>query len=191
MGGKNVNAKRFHRLTFKYRYDGDFSLVRGTMSRIGWLTKRLNAPKYWQISDDVVTYSGWNNITIDMNKIKLNRGRYGWKNWITALRFDLNEDPYKRRFYIDNVSLREDDRLVKSFTIRYKVDNDEPTTTLKFYRDKDRTFGNGNEVLIAQKKAPTGTGAYRWKPSRKIKGPGYTFKQMMTKTPEAITAAAL
>ncbi len=168
LGGKAINAKRFHKLTFKYRYDGSFSLVRGTMSRIGWLTK--NSPGYWQVSDDIVTYGGWNNITVDMNKIKLNVGNYGWKNWITALRFDLHEDPYKRRFYIADIALREDDRLVKSFAIKYKIDNDEPTTALKFYRDKDRTFGNGNEVLITQKKARTGTGAYRWKPSRKIKG---------------------
>ncbi len=167
---KRINTGRYHRLTVKYKYAGTFSLVRGTMARVGWTTRPLNHQKYWQMSDDILTYDGWNTITIDLKRIKLNRGRYGWRDFVTRLRFDPHEDPYRRRFFIDSVALREDDKLSKAFAIKYRVDNDDPTTALSFYRDKDRTFGNGNESLIAQRRVSSGVGAYRWRPSRRVKG---------------------
>ncbi len=180
LGGKRINPRVFHRLTFKYRFKGGYSLRRGTMSRFGWTTKRYDDPKYWQISDDIVTKSGWNTITIDLKKIRLNRGRYGWKNSITRFRFDPHEDRGTRRFYVSSIALREDDKVNKRrrFRIRYKLyDVNSPTVTVKLYRDRDRTFGNGNERLITTQVTNPGSRGYTWKVSRKIRGTWWIYAQ--------------
>ncbi|HDZ86283.1 MAG TPA: hypothetical protein ENH57_01165 [Actinobacteria bacterium] len=175
---KTINPKIFHRLTIRYAYSGGFSLRRGTMSRIGWMTQRYNDPKYWQVSDDIVTYRGWNTYTIDLKKIKLNRGSYGWKNRITQLRFDPHEDRLSRRFYVDYVSLRADDAMNSngSFVVRYKLyDTNNSSVNISFYRDRDKSFGNGNEVLIRSLAAAPGSRSFTWKPSRHVNGTYYIY----------------
>ncbi len=170
-GKKAINSNRFHRLTFHYRYGGGFSLSRGTMSRFGWTTRRQDSPKHWQMSDDIVTYKGWNKITIDLKKIRLNRGNYGWRNWITRFRFDPHEDRLSRRFYVNYITLREDDRLRSSFVIRYNLtDTNSGNVGVTIFRDKDRRFGNGNETAIKAMNVAPGRKAYRWRPSRKVRG---------------------
>ena len=175
---KTINPKIFHRLTVRYAYSGGFSLRRGTMARIGWLTRRYNDPKYWQISDDIVTYKGWNTYTIDLKKIKLNRGSYGWKNRITQLRFDPHEDRYSRRFYVDYITLRADDAMNSngSFVVRYKLyDTNDSSVNISFYRDRDKSFGNGNEVLIRSLAAAPGSRSFTWKPSKYVNGTYYIY----------------
>ncbi|KKM98552.1 hypothetical protein LCGC14_1156720 [marine sediment metagenome] len=176
-GGKTVDAKRFHRLTFRYAYSGGFSLKRGTMSRIGWTTRRYNSTNQYQMSDDVVTYAGWNTYTVDLKKIHLNRGSYGWKDRITRLRFDPHEDPYGRRFYVDYVTLREDDATNPNgnFVIRYKLSQVDGPTSVSFYRDRDRRFGNGNEAFIKTVTANRGNNRFTWKPSKYVNGNYYIY----------------
>lgn len=172
LGKKSIKSSRFHMLTFRYRYSGKFNLRRGTMSRIGWITSRYNSFRYWQISDDIVTYSGWNTITVNMKKIKVDSGKYGWRNWITNLRFDSHEDKLSRRFYVDYITLREYDRLSTSFDIKYRlIDNNDTSVSVSIYRDKDRIFGNGNEALITTNASVSpGNKSFRWRPSRRIRG---------------------
>lgn len=169
--GKVINSSRFHRLTVRYKYSGKFSLVRGTMSRVGWTTIRQNDPRWWQMSDDILTYDGWNTLVVDLKKIKLNRGNYGWRNLITRLRFDPHEDEYgARRFFVDSVSLREDDRLVKRFPIKFSVRDDSGSVRVSIYADRDLVFGNGNERLITNMNTAPGMRTFSWAPSRRVKG---------------------
>ncbi len=171
LGGKAINTNKYHRVTFKYKYSGGFSLARGTMSRFGWTLKHHNDPRFWQMTDDIVTYAGWNTITIDLDKIKLNRGSYGWSSWATKFRFDAHEDNLSRRFYVDSVYLREDDKLTSSFAIKYNlIDINNSTVGVKIYRDKDRIFGNGNEAEITQMDVSPGANTYRWAPPGSLKG---------------------
>jgi hypothetical protein len=148
------------------------------MSRLGWLVKPLNSYKYWQISDDVVTYSGWSTVTVDLQKIKMNRGRYGWKNISTQLRFDPHEDRLPRRFYVDDIALREDDTLTSFFDIKFNIeDTDDGSVNLSIYGDRDRTFGNGNELFISNVAAGNGNQSYRWAPSASVKGTFWIYIQ--------------
>jgi len=170
--GRVINASRFHRLTFRYRYQGGYALGTGTMSRFGWIAKRLNSYKHWQISDDVVTYSGWNTLTVDLKKIRIDKGKYGWKGGITKFRFDPHEDGKSRRFYVDYISLREDDRLSKYFDIKYNLkDSDNSSVNLNIYADRDRSFGNGNESLLTSlTTSPGNNQTWRWTPPASVKG---------------------
>ncbi len=178
LGGKNINTSRFHRLTFRYRYSGNFSLGRGTVSRFGWTTRRLNSPRYWQITDDIVTYTGWNTLTVDLKKVRLNRGSFGWRNYVTRFRFDPHEDRRTRAFYVDYITLREDDRLRRFFDIKFNlIDTNDATNQVKIYRDKDRQFGNGNEAIIADYNTRTGLQSRRWAPSGSLRGLFWIFIQ--------------
>jgi len=176
---KTINTRKYHRLTFRYRFRGGFSLKRGTMTRVGWITKRYNDPKHWQISDDIVTYAGWNTITIDLKKIKLNRGSYGWRNRVTQLRFDPHEDRRTRSFFIDYITLRQDDKVgSRGFVIRYNLyDKNDNDIAINIYRDRDRRFGNGNEALITSQRVGPGKRAYRWRPAHVIKGTFWIYVQ--------------
>lgn len=163
LGKMKINSSRFHLLTFRYKYRGNFDLVRGTMSRFGWTTTKSG----WQMSDDIVTWTGWNTITIDLKKIKLNVGNYGWRGWVNRFRFDPHEDPRYRGFYVDYVTLREDNSVNNHgyFDIKFKIIDDDPNVNLRIYGDKDRTFGNGNEKLYKKMTVQSGNYSWRWKPS--------------------------
>jgi hypothetical protein len=166
--GKIINTSKYRFLTFRYKYSGTFDLYRGTMARFIWQSVHRD----WSTSDDIVTYDGgWRTYTIDLKKIKLNGGRRGWRGAVKAFRFDPNEDPKRRRFYIDYIKLAAEDKLSSSyFDIKYQnYDSDNSSDNLRLYWDVDRKFGNGNEHFIVQKRIGNGSGTYRWKPSKSLR----------------------
>jgi len=174
-GRKAINANKYHILTFKYRFAGSFDLVRGTMSRFAWITNALNSPDYFQITRDIVTYPGWNTYTLDLKKVPRARGRYGWKGWVNTLRFDAHEDPKARRFYLDYIKLAADCILKTSYVIKFNVKNDDSTTNVSLYADRDKRFGNGNEVLLTTGNYSNGNRSYKWTPSASLKGTFYIY----------------
>lgn len=168
--GKRIDAAKYHRLTVIYRFDGSFDLVRGTMARVGW--KNYPRNRGWQHTDDLLTYEGWNTLTYDLTGANLDIGNYGWRDYITNLRFDPHEDPQTRRFYIDEVRLAADDVAENgSFNIKYRLsDADDSNLTLSLKADSDKVLNNGNESLIASYAAATGDGSYNWVPGTSING---------------------
>ncbi len=167
--GKKIDAYRYHRLTIRYRYDQPFSLVRGTMARMGW---KLYPYKSWQMTNDILTYDGWNTITLSLRGASLDKGTMGWRGQANYLRFDPHEDPYARRFYIDYVKLARDD-LVRGgyFDIKYKlIDSDSAGIAYEVYADKDKNPGNGNERRLTVGSAGPGERVYRWSPDGSFNG---------------------
>lgn len=165
--GKRINTNIYSFLTFKYKYSGAFDLHRGTMARFIWKPVGQGL----QTSDDIVTYANfWRTYTIDLKKIQLNGGRYGWRGSVSALRFDPNEDTGHRRFYLDYIKLAAEDKLSDYFDIKYQCrDLDNSKLNLKLYYDVDKTSGNGNEHLIVSKTILNGIGRHRWRPSRSLR----------------------
>ena len=165
---RRINSGTFRFLSFRYKYTGSFSLVRGTMARFIWSTNGRN--RY--IGDDIVTYDGgWHTYTIDMKKYKTEAGRYAWRGYVPLLRFDANEDRYgSRRFYLDYVKLCSEDRLSSRFRIWYRnIDRDTSRNTLRLFYDTDKRPGNGNERLIVSRRVGTGTSSYWWRASSSIR----------------------
>ncbi|KKL67908.1 hypothetical protein LCGC14_2130290, partial [marine sediment metagenome] len=171
--GKLIDTRKYYRLTFRYHYKGDFSLRRGSMLRIGWYSDKYS----WQMSDDVVTYPGWHTYTVDLRKIKTNRGRVGWKGLVKGLRIDPNEDAYgPRRFYFSKIRLASDNTLRSSYKIRFNLNaGRKKRSKVRLYYDRDRKFGNGNERLIKRGTYRNGKRSYTWRPSRRIKGNVYIY----------------
>jgi len=171
--GRKIDTSRYHRLTFKYKFDGTYDLVRGTMSRAGW-SKTFS--KGWQMTDDLLTYEGWNVLSLSLKGVGLDVGNYGWKSQMSYFRFDPHEDAYgARRFYIDYVRIAADDELTnKAFDIRYTTsDTDNSSLTLTLNADKDKTPGNGNEQAIYSGTVGIGDGSFHWTPAGNFNGDYY------------------
>ncbi|RJQ33506.1 MAG: hypothetical protein C4562_00090 [Actinobacteria bacterium] len=175
LSGKRINSSIYHRLTIRYLYSGTFDLVRGTMARLAW----KNYPNYkgWQQSNDILTYDGWNNLTYDIRNLSLDVGSYGWRDSISALRFDPHEDPLQRRFYIDEVKVAADDELTNgSFDIKYNLsDADNAPVTLTLGVDRDTTYGNGNERTLHTSASSLGSLSYRFRPDTSFNGSYYIY----------------
>ena len=171
--GQKIDTSRYHRLSFKYKFDGAFDLVRGTMARAGW-SKTFS--KGWQMTDDLLTYEGWNVLSLSLKGVNLDVGSYGWKSSMSYFRFDPHEDAYgARRFYIDYVKIAADDELTnRFFDIRYTTsDTDNTSLSLTLNADTDKTPGNGNEQTIYSGTVGVGDGSYRWTPAANFNGDYY------------------
>ncbi len=169
MRRKRINTTRYHRLTVKYKFNGSFSLVRGTMARMGW----KNYPsRGWQMTDDLLTYEGWNTISHSLRGAKLDIGSFGWRGWVDILRFDPHEDPLRRRFYVDNVRVAADDMTKNGrFNIRYRLgDTDSSAVVLSIFADRDKNAANGNERLIFKTTRGAGDGEFTWTPDASFNG---------------------
>ncbi len=167
---KRINAAKYHRLSVVYKYDDVFNLVRGTMARFGW--KNYPTNKGWQQTNDILTYDGWTTLTYDLASASLDIGSYGWRNYITSLRFDPHEDPQTRRFYIDDIKIAADDAMEnRSFVIKYNLnDSDEANVALNLKADPDTTPNNGNETLIVTLSPASGQGEYNWVGGNNLNG---------------------
>ncbi len=108
---------RYHRLTVDVWYGGGFSLegIRGggMVARVAWFDE---GGQTWSETQDIVIYPGRNQMTIDLATnpaVALNDEstayKAGWRGLrITALRFDLNEDPGARDFSLFDIKLADD-----------------------------------------------------------------------------------
>gem|GEM_PF-2459949 len=169
MRGKRINTTRYHRLTVKYKFNDSFNLVRGTMARVGW----KNYPsRGWQMTDDLLTYEGWNTISQDLRGANLDVGRFGWRGWVGTMRFDPHEDPLARRFYVDSVRVTADDMTKNGrFNVRYRVgDTDSAAVSVQIYADPDTNPSNGNWRLIMSTTRGAGDGVFTWTPDASFNG---------------------
>ena len=113
-----INGALYHRVTIVESYDGAFNLSSaaggGTMARLMWWG--VGKPG-WAQTADLLTYSGKQTITLDMNTpvaaltpaASPAGTRYPWVTGrILRLRFDPNEDPGARRWHIYSIRLASD-----------------------------------------------------------------------------------
>ena len=118
--GSGIAGSTYHRLQIKMALLGAYSLANapggGCVGRLLWTTAS-GGLRNWQATDDLVLYPGWNTIDVDMATSPslaivdpaLGARRIGWAGQtITQLRFDPNEDPGTRRWYLDDVRVAAD-----------------------------------------------------------------------------------
>ena len=158
---KPIDTNKYHRLTFRYRYDGPFNFGLGTMTRVIWSPDRFNISKY-STSDDIVTFPRWREYTIDLKKMPLDAGRLGWTGKVREFRFDPLEVPRPWRFYVDYIRLSADDWANRGMTIQWKEGRLTPRPTkVAIYYDTNRSGYNGK--LIAKGiKSVAGKNSYKW-----------------------------
>src|SRR4051794_5580502 len=108
---------RYHRLTFDVCYAGGFGLANapgeGMVARFAWFD---DGGGTWSETQDIVVYPGCNRMTVDLATnpaAALNDEntvyKAGWRGIrISALRFDLEEDPGSRDFSVNEIRLADD-----------------------------------------------------------------------------------
>ena len=163
-----INADKYHRLTFRYRYDGPFSFGLGTMSRFIWSPINSYTSQHigkYSTIDDIVTYPRWTTYTIDLKKAKLDAGTIGWNGKQTVFRFDPLEVPQPRRVHIDNIRLSADDWANRGMTIQWREGRKipRPTRVALFY-DTNRSGFDGKLIARALR-SESGHNSYKWRTS--------------------------
>lgn len=158
---KPIDTSKYHRLTFRYKYDGPFDFALGTMTRIIWTPDILDIRKY-STADDIVTYPEWREYTVDLKKMPLDSG-IGWNGMVTEFRFDPLEVPDSWRFHLDFMRLAADDTANTNLTVSwYEARKTPRQTKVSLYYDTDRTGLDGK--LIAKGLASvSGNNKYFWK----------------------------
>ncbi|MDP1807934.1 MAG: hypothetical protein Q8L35_00125, partial [Actinomycetota bacterium] len=159
---KPINAKKYHRLTFRFRYDGPFDYGAGTMGRFIWSSDHTNANLY-QTINDIVTYPSWQTYTIDLTTAGLDVGSIGWKGLVRDFRFDPLEWRARRRFYLDYVSLKADDAADKQFVIKWRQQRAASgATRVDLYYDLDDQGFDGR-LIAANLAVKKGINKFKWK----------------------------
>lgn len=171
---KPIDTNKYHRLTFRFRYDGPFDYGAGTMSRVIWSPDHNTLAKF-QTVNDIVTYPRWHEYTIDLKKAGIDEGDIGWNGLMNDFRFDPLEWHAQWRFYVDYIRLRADDSANKKFTIKWRDGRRKPRPTrVSLYYDNNRKGFNGRRIAknIKQKR---GTNKYVWKTSKVPAGTYYIY----------------
>lgn len=131
-------ASRFHHLSYSLSYDGAFSLADapggGKLARLIWIA--TGAGNY-QISDDLVTYSGANALPAEIDLAagdpldpQSGSPRLGWAGrTVDHLRFDPNEDPGAATWHLKYLHLREDPKATGSTVVKFHDDAWQAGTT--------------------------------------------------------------
>ena len=168
-----INGSQFHRATVRVFYAGGFSLSGapggGMNARFVWGL----GPGQFRVSDDLVVRPGWNEITIDLADLRPTDIEGGhapsWTgNNLDLFRFDPHEDAGTRQFKIDHIQLKEDDRGVGSFDIRFKDMGFQPGTVARLYADNNDSGHNG--TLIGVVNVTQGVNTFTWTPTDELLG---------------------
>lgn len=155
-----IDTNRFHRLTFKYRYDGSFDFGAGTISRYIWSPDPFNINLY-QTLDDIVVYPRWITYFLDLKKAKLDSGNIGWNGQMVGFRFDPLELA-GRRFYVDYIRLAADDRADRSFMIKWRDARGSPRpTNVSIFYDTNQSGFDGR-VIVRNRQQVSGVNTYSW-----------------------------
>ncbi|MEY2445749.1 MAG: hypothetical protein QOE00_2329, partial [Ilumatobacteraceae bacterium] len=112
-----LNPDRYHRATVDVCFAGGFGFDNapggGMVARFAWYD---DGGGIWSETQDIIVYPGCNRMTIDLATtpaIAVNDEnttyKAGWRGLhISALRFDLNEDPGTRDFSLNEIRLADD-----------------------------------------------------------------------------------
>ncbi|MCS5487483.1 hypothetical protein NY588_10125 [Curtobacterium flaccumfaciens pv. beticola] len=122
------SGSEYHNLSIDYSYDGSYSLAAapggGKVVRVIWAAQGSSVP---QIGNDILTYSGQNAGTIDIDLTARDpldedalAPRRGWSGrTVSQFRFDPNEDPSALVWHLRAIHLRADPRAVGATTVRF------------------------------------------------------------------------
>ncbi|HEB12406.1 MAG TPA: hypothetical protein ENI11_01885 [Actinobacteria bacterium] len=171
---KPINTRKYHRLVFRFRYDGSFHYGNGTMSRVIWSPDHNNV-NLFQTINDIVTYPQWTTYVIDLRKAGIDGGDIGWKGKVNDFRFDPLEWKARRRFYVDYIKIKADDAADRRFKIKWRDNkrNPRPTRVNIFYDQKKKGFIG--RLIAKNRRQKKGVNAYMWKTKKVKPGKYYIY----------------
>ncbi|MCU1588664.1 MAG: hypothetical protein JWN31_2157 [Frankiales bacterium] len=195
--GSGFAGSTYHRVQIKMALLGAYSLANapggGCVGRLLWTTAK-GGLKNWQTTDDLVLYPGWNTIDVDMATSPpsaivdpaLGARRIGWAGQtITQLRFDPNEDPGKRRWYLDDVRVAADPVSTQGrFDITFTDLAGAPGTTAKV--EAVDSLGQVTALADAMAVQP-GTNTVSWYPTSEVPDDLYRFRLTLTNAAGSVT----
>jgi hypothetical protein len=122
-----IDGWLYHHLSMRITYDGGWGLGNvpggGLVARVYY--ELADVPGE-QVSEDIVVYPGANDIDLDLSGAINEQDLGGGPGWvghvITAIRIHPHEDPGRRCFNLDDVSLRGGDVAAPSFPIQFRDD---------------------------------------------------------------------
>jgi hypothetical protein len=173
------NGADFHRMTVKWGFEGPFSLRDepggGMNARIVWrIAGTAPTPDGQDLQEgrDVVMYPYESQFTVDLATSPASavvdprpgKAKIGWANQLIELvRFDPNEDPGPRPWYVDDVKLAADDAGDSFFDIQLADRQAGPGTVADVFVDSDTDGFNG--TLVARGvDLSDGSATVRWTP---------------------------
>ena len=159
---------RYHRATMEVCYGGGFALTNaaggGMNARFAWFDE---GGQTWSETQDIVVYPGCNRMTVDLATnpaVAVNDEgtvyKAGWRGLhISRIRFDLNEDPGVRNFWLRDIRLA-DDAAFSSGTFPISF-NASAGTTADVFVTTDEGAWNGTKVGTVAVTAG-GTTTFNW-----------------------------
>ena len=175
-----LDADRFHRVTVRVWYAGNFSLSAapggGMNARFVW-RKAGGGLNDFKVSEDIVVLPGWNTITVDMaayssNELLETDHPIAWAGQdIGLFRFDPHEDSGSRQFIVDWIKIAENDSTTNNrFTIRFRDWGFERNSTAVISIDRDGA-GSSRRV-IGTVDVARGANSFNWAVPRSLRGSG-------------------
>lgn len=177
-----LDPRRYHRLTVKTTFAGQFSLEDaeggGMHGRLSWQTQdmvegRRDVPELWLQSRELVTYRYTDTYTVDLHtnptSFLMETDLAPTDGWIrggpvSTLRWDINEDRGPRRWSIDEIRLAADDEAQAGvFSVRWRDRNPATAdgTRVRLYADDNARGFDG--VLIGEAVQRHGEGELVWR----------------------------
>ena len=162
-----LNTDRYHRATVDVCFGGGFSFANapggGMVSRFAWYD---DGGGIWSETQDIIVYPGCNRLTIDLATtpaVAVNDEnttyKAGWRGLhISALRFDLNEDPGFRDFSLNEIRLADDAAFSSgSYPISFAADT---AGTADIFVTTDPDSWKGTQVGTIN--AAVGANTFQW-----------------------------
>jgi hypothetical protein len=141
-----IDTNRFKYFTYRMQLDGAFNTdTGGSVSRVVWWT---TIPAQASTSNDIVVYEGFQTVSFDLNKIKLEVGSPTWSaSAPKVFRLDPHEFTTQRTFHVDYVMLTGDSTANSSFDIRYQTsDGDGAAPAPQFFFDNNASGFDGTAI---------------------------------------------
>ncbi len=166
-----INAALYHRLTFRVYYDGPFGLQDapggGMVARFIYKVNNI-----WHNSQDIIIFPGWNTVSVDLKTNppsqiddETDPNPVGWggpaSQWVQEVRFDPDEDPGGRSWYLDDIRLTTNDYGAPDYNIQFQDNAWTPGTTADIYADSANSGYNGYPVA-AGLSVSQGVNSYDW-----------------------------
>ena len=187
----------YHRAQIHVALLGAYGLANapggGCVGRLMWTTASGGVTK-WQTTDDLVLYPGWNSVNLDLatapsNAIvdpALGANRIGWAGQtITGVRFDPNEDPGKRQWYLDDLKISTDPSSSRGqFPVQFADTAGVPGTTARV-----EAVDAANHVLVVASGVAVqpGTNTVSWRPAHSVPVGTYRMRVILSNAAGSVT----
>jgi hypothetical protein len=156
-----IDTSRFKYVTYRMQLDGQKDTTLGSVARFFWWTTK---PENASVTNDNVVYEGYQTVSFDLTKIKLES--FSPLTWAASspkvFRLDPHEFPTPRAFHVDYVMLTGDNAASNSFNIRYQSrDGDGPAPTPQFFFDTNASGFNGTAITCANAASAAAVGDFK------------------------------